>query len=128
MKNKRQLKYLPLIIIAVMFIATASVGENTKKIMSKLSNTFAETMSIFENYGKDRTKFITNAKGRAFGTETEIKDPFNTYIIETQAIKITAHPNGVAEIIDKELSPNKDVTMIEIPEYMSIDEYINNNP
>lgn len=117
MKNKKTLKYLPLVMAAFVLIATISVG----------SNVFAEQASIFTSYGTDTKSYITNAKGREFGNKTDIKDPFNTYIRETQTMIITAHPNGVAEIIDKDLSPNEDVIMVEIPENMSIDEYINNN-
>ena len=117
MKNNKTLKYLPLVMAAFVLIATISVG----------SDAFADQMSIFTSYGKDATNFITNAVGRPFGNDTEIKDPFNTYIKETQSMKITVHPNGVAEIVDKIVSPDVDLTIIEIPENMSIDEYINNN-
>ena len=117
MKNKKTLKYLPLVMAAFVLIATISVG----------SDAFADQMSIFTSYGKDATKYITNAKGFPFGNNTEIKDPFNTYIKETQSMKITVHPNGIAELVDKLISPNSGMTMIELPENMSIDEYINNN-
>ena len=117
MKNKKTLKYLPLVMAAFVLIATISVG----------SDAFAEQMSIFTSYGKDATNYITNAKGRVLGNDIEIKDPLNTYTMETQTIKITAYTNGVAEIVDKILSPDEDLIMVEIPENMSIDEYINNN-
>lgn len=117
MKNKKTLKYLPLVMAAFVLIATISVG----------SDAFADQMSIFTSYGKDATNYITNARGHILGNDIEIKDPFNTYIRETQSARITAHPNGVAEIFSKILSPYEDITMIEIPENMSIDEYINNN-
>ena len=118
MKNKKTLKHLPLIMAVFMLIATISAG----------SNVFADQMSIFENYGNSGTNFITNVRGRAFGTNKEIKNPFDTYILETQTDIITAHPNGVAEIIYKVFNPEKDIIMVELPENMSIDEYINNNP
>ena len=118
MKNKKTLKHLPLIIAVFMLIATISAG----------SNVFAEQMSIFENYENRGTNFITNVGGRILGTNKEIKNPFDTYILETQTYIITAHPNGVAEIISKTLNPERDIIMVELPENMSIDEYINNNP
>jgi hypothetical protein len=117
MKNKKTLKHLPLIIAVFMLIATISAG----------SNVFAEQMSIFENYENRGTDFITNVRGRILGTNKEIKNPFDTYILETQTYIITAHPNGVAEIISKTLNPERDIIMVELPENMSIDEYINNN-
>lgn len=122
MKNKKTLKHLPLVIAAFMLIATIFTGSGTK------SNAFADQMSIFENYGKIGNDYITNARGYNFGTETKIKDPLNTYIQETQEDIITVHPNGVAEVINKLFYPNREIIMVELPEYMSIDEYINNNP
>lgn len=117
MKNKKTLKYLPLVIAAFVLIATISVG----------SDAFADQMSIFENYGKDATNYITNATGKVFGNDIGIKDPFNTYLRESQELIVTVHPNGVAEIVNKIIYSNKEITMVELPEYMSIDEYINNN-
>lgn len=121
MKNKKTLKHLPLVIAAFMLIATIFTGSGTK------SNAFAEPMSIFENYDKVGYDYITNARGYNFGIGTKIKDPFNTYIKETQEDIITVHPNGVAEVISKLFNPNSEI-IVELPENMSIDEYINNNP
>lgn len=122
MKNKKTLKHLPLVIAAFMLIATIFTGSGTK------SNAFAEQMSIFENYDKVGYHYVTNARGNIFGIDTEIKNPLNTYIHENHYEIIKANPNGVAEIMNKLFYTNREITIVELPEYMSIDEYINNNP
>ena len=106
-----------LIMLAVLLTVTNK--EQTKDI-KYTKEAYSSPFSITDNYDKVRGEYATNALGRAFAKESEITDPYSDYTAVMQSYTITAHPNGVSEYTEN----NGGYTWIELPEYLSIEDYV----
>lgn len=106
-----------LVMLAVLLTVTNK--EQTKNI-KYTKEAYSSPFSITDNYDKVRGEYATNAYGRIFAKESEITDPYADHVTVTQSYTITAHPNGVSEYNEN----NGGYTQIELPEYLSIEDYI----
>ena len=106
-------------LVMLTLLLTITSKEQTKDI-KYTKEVYSSPFSITDNYDKVRGEYATNARGRAFAKESEITDPYSDYTAVMQSYKITAHPNGVSEYTEND----NGYTQIELPEYMSIEEYI----
>lgn len=106
-------------LVMLTLLLTITNKEQTKDI-KYTKEAYSSPFSITDNYDKVRGEYATNAYGRIFAKESEITDPYSDYTAVMQSYTITAHPNGVSEYTEND----NGYTQIELPEYMSIEEYI----
>ena len=106
--------------VAILITLLTVTNKESAKDINYTKEEYSSPFSITENYDKIGNGYATNARGRVFAKDSEITDPYSDYTNVMQSYKVTAHPNGVSEYTDN----NNGYTQIELPEYMSIENYI----
>lgn len=115
--------------ISIVAIALTVIVALAAYILSKNPNeVLAGQDSIFENYIKSRNgMYHTNGYGRNIEYEKNISNPYETLTVYMQRSTLIVHPNGVSEYKENWRATEDTLINIELPVYMSIEEYVRNN-